>query len=306
MSITGVDGIVYGVEDMALCRRFFAEWGLKEISEGRFETLDGCEVILKPKDDAALAPAFEEGSTLREGIWGVSDAADLAALENKLVSAGVALTKTADGISCIDPCGLKISFRVSRRRKVNVAGAASNTIDQHRRINTPSPIYQKAEPVNIGHYVLFVPDVAPMQKFYTELLGFHISDSYPGTGLFLRCTEEGGHHNLFLLKSPTGKAGINHVAFTVRDVHEVIGGGMAINRHGWETQLGPGRHPISSAFFWYVKAPCGGLVEYYTDEDYLTGEWQPREFEKKPEIFAEWAVTGGIDGETRRQKTAKV
>lgn len=302
MSITGVDGIVYGVEDMALCRRFFVDWGLKEVAEGHFETLDGTEVILKPKNDAALAPAFEPGSTLREGIWGVSDAAGLEKIGQKLKIAGMAISESRDGLSCIDPCGLKVSFRVSRRRKVAVTGAPNNTIDQHRRIDTPSPIYQRAEPVNIGHFVLFVPEVEPMQRFYTDVLGFHISDSYPGTGLFLRCNAQGGHHNLFLLKSPTGKAGINHVAFTVRDVHEVIGGGMQINRQGWETQLGPGRHPISSAFFWYVKNPAGGLAEYYTDEDYLTEKWQPREFEKKPEIFAEWAVTGGIDGETRRQK----
>ncbi|MCW0234013.1 MAG: VOC family protein [Ferrovibrio sp.] len=302
MSITGVDGIVYGVEDMALCRRFFRNWGLKEIAEGRFETLDGTEVILRPKDDPVLAPAFEAGSTLREGIWGVGDAAALAQIGQKLKAAGMAVSESKDALSCIDPSGLKTSFRVSRRRKVAVTGAPSNTIDQHRRIDTPSPIYQQAEPVNIGHYVLFVPEVEPMQRFYTDVLGFHISDSYPGTGLFLRCSAQGGHHNLFLLKSPTGKAGINHVAFTVRDVHEVIGGGMQINRQGWETQLGPGRHPISSAFFWYVKNPAGGLAEYYTDEDYLTEKWQPREFEKKPEIFAEWAVTGGIDGETRRQK----
>lgn len=302
MSITGVDGIVFGVEDMALCRRFFTDWGLKEVSPGRFETLDGTEVVLRPKDDPALAPAFEPGSTMREGIWGVSGAATLKRLEKQLKAAGIAVTKSDDGISCIDPCGLKTSFRVSRRRKIKLSGAASNTIDKPRRIDTPSPIYQRAEPANIGHYVLFVPEVEPMQRFYTEILGFHLSDSYPGTGLFLRCNAKGGHHNLFLLKSPTGKAGINHVAFTVRDVHEVIGGGMQINRQGWETQLGPGRHPISSAFFWYVKNPAGGLAEYYTDEDYLTEKWQPREFEKKPEIFAEWAVTGGIDGETRRQK----
>jgi catechol-2,3-dioxygenase len=302
MSITGIDGIVYGVEDMALCRRFFSDWGLREVANGRFETLDGTEVILRPKDDSALAPAFEPGATLREGIWGVTDTATLVQIGQKLEAAGMAVSEGEGGLHCTDPCGLKISFRVSRRRKVTVTGTPSNTIDRHRRIDTPSPVYQRAEPVNIGHYVLFVPEVEPMQYFYAEVLGFRISDSYPGTGLFLRCNAEGGHHNLFLLKSPTGKAGINHVAFTVRDVHEVIGGGMQINRQGWETQLGPGRHPISSAFFWYVKAPCGGLVEYYTDEDYLTEKWKPREFEKKPEIFAEWAVTGGIDGETRRQK----
>ena len=30
--------------------------------------------------------------------------------------------------------------------------------------------------------------------------------------------------------------------------------------------------------------------------------WKPREFESKPENFAEWAILGGIDGVSRRQK----
>ena len=42
---------------------------------------------------------------------------------------------------------------------------------------------------------------------------------------------------------------LNHVAYTVRDIHEVLGGGLHISRQGWKTQLGPGRHPISSAYF---------------------------------------------------------
>ena len=45
------------------------------------------------------------------------------------------------------------------------------------------------------------------------------------------------------------------------------------------------------------------LVEYYADEDVLTENWKPRDFEPGPTVFAEWAVAGGIDGNTRRQKT---
>ena len=104
---------------------------------------------------------------------------------------------------------------------------------------------------------------------------------------------------------PTPKAGLNHVAFTVRDVHEVIGGGMHMSRCGWDTEIGPGRHPISSSIFWYCPSPAGALVEYYTDEDQLTGEWQPRNFTPGPTAFAEWAIKGGIDGTTRRQKDAE-
>jgi hypothetical protein len=81
----------------------------------------------------------------------------------------------------------------------------------------------------------------------------------------------------------------------------VFGGGLHVSRRGWTTEIGPGRHPVSSAFFWYVKCPAGGLAEYYADEDYVTRAWKPRELTPSPELFAEWAITGGIDGNTRRQ-----
>ena len=95
--------------------------------------------------------------------------------------------------------------------------------------------------------------------------------------------------------------GVNHIAFTVRDIHEVFGGGLHMGRCGWKTQLGPGRHPISSAYFWYFVNPCGGLIEYNADEDKLTGNWQARDFEPGPTVFAEWAIDGGLDGNTRHQ-----
>ncbi|MFN2932526.1 glyoxalase, partial [Escherichia coli] len=82
-----------------------------------------------------------------------------------------------------------------------------------------------------------------------------------------------------LLKLPHRGSGLNHVAFTVRDIHEVIGGGLAMNRQQWSTFIGPGRHPISSAYFWYVNSPTGGAFEYYTNDDFLTDKWQPRELE---------------------------
>jgi catechol-2,3-dioxygenase len=159
--------------------------------------------------------------------------------------------------------------------------------------------------VEIGHVVLFTDRLKEATEFY-ESLGFVMSDSYPGRGAFLRCSATAGHHDVFLLQLPPGadgksKIGLNHIAFTVRDIHEVFGGGLAMSRAGWKTQLGPGRHPISSAYFWYFECPVGGLIEYNADEDHLTQDWQPREFTPGPTVFAEWAIDGGIDGHTRRQ-----
>ena len=204
-----------------------------------------------------------------------------------------------------DPNGLALAFRVTHKRKVDVKGVPINAWGQPGRgVNRRSTFYERAEPIEVGHVVFFTDRLAEAERFYVDKLGFAVSDRYPGRGLFLRCAAEGGHHDLFLLQPPVAKRGLNHVAFAVRDIHEVFGGGMHISRCGWETELGPGRHPISSAYFWYVKTPAGGLVEYYTDEDQLDGAWEPRDFQPSPELFAEWAVAGGIDGKSRRAKTA--
>ena len=237
-------------------------------------------------------------------VWGVEGEANLARCADKIRR--LPGFSEADGrIGCVDPNGLSVRLQVTRKREVEIESAAHNTWQHKGRIDKASPAYERATPIEVGHVVFFVKDVAACERFYVDHFGFVASDRYPGRGAFLRCAPRGGHHDLFLLQRPAADAALNHVAFTVRDIHEVFGGGMHISRCGWETQLGPGRHPVSSAYFWYFRNPAGALVEYYSDEDQLTEAWQPREFEPGPTVFAEWAIEGGIDGTTRRQKNVK-
>ena len=308
MSVLGIDEITYGADDLPACRRFFEDWGLQLASEEPdrlvFETLNGCRVIVARSNLPGLPPAIESGPTLREVVWGVENAVDLARYAARIRNAE-GFVEGGGRIGCTDPNGLAVRFQLTQKRAVEVAGAEYNTWNRKNRINQASPAYERAQPVEVGHVVFFVKDVQACERFYVDNFGFAASDRYPGRGSFLRCAPEGGHHDLFLLQRPDGQPGLNHVAFTVRDIHEVFGGGMHISRCGWQTQLGPGRHPISSAYFWYFRNPAGGLIEYYADEDQLTAEWQPREFEPGPTVFAEWAIDGGIDGNTRRQKSAQ-
>ena len=307
MGFSGVDAVVFGVADMAEARRFLLDWGLGEVSAAAdravFETRDGGEVILRPADAPDLPPAIEPGNTLREVIWG---AADGAALQAGLDRLGAATTLSAgpDGLPrAADPNGLRHAFRVSRRRAVVVTPTPANAPGSPGRIDRRSPVVERAAPIKLGHIVLFAADFPAMRDFYTAAMGFIVSDEYPGHGVFLRCNRRGEHHNLFILNRP-GKPGVNHVAFTLADVHEVIGGGIAMAKKGWKTEIGPGRHPISSAYFWYFHNPLGPPLEYYADDDYCTEAWVPGQFTRKPELFAEWAIAGGIDGTTRRQVVA--
>jgi catechol-2,3-dioxygenase len=317
--ILGIDAIVYSSdgspENWQAAQKFFNDWGLKELAvsndEQIYETLSGAQVIVRLPTDVRLSPAMEAGATLREVVWAVENQGYLELLMKAALRPGiysiVCYLNDSDGalFSVLDPHGLKQTFRLSQQRAVQLQGAPSNPYGAPQRINAPSPIYERAQPVEIGHVVLFTDRLKEATVFY-ESLGFVMSDSYPGRGAFLRCSATGGHHDVFLLQLPPGadgksKVGLNHMAFTVRDIHEVFGGGLAMSRAGWKTQLGPGRHPISSAYFWYFECPVGGLIEYNADEDHLTQDWQPREFTPGPTVFAEWAIDGGIDGHTRRQ-----
>lgn len=308
MSILGIEQITYGADDLATSRRFFLDWGLALAQEGAdelvFECLNGCRVVVAAMTDPALPPAIEPGPTLREVVWGVQGERELQRCADAIRSEPGFVDGDVDGmrrIGCTDPNGLAVRLQVSRKKAIDVDCAAMNTWSVRPRVNRRGPIYERATPIEVGHVVFFVADVGAAERFYAERLGFVASDRYPGRGVFLRCAADGGHHDLFLLQLPSGKRGVNHVAFTVRDIHEVFGGGLHVSRCGWQTELGPGRHPISSAYFWYFRNPAGGLIEYYADEDELTGDWQPREFEPGPTVFAEWAIDGGIDGNTRRQ-----
>ncbi len=197
-------------------------------------------------------------------------------------------------VHAVDPGGYALAFRlgtvkpqVSKPTPYNAPGATGRT-------DKPAPIYAKAQPSHLAHVVFRTPDLAPMLDFYVGKLGFRQTDSYPDLGYFLRAGKSEEHHNLFLF-SPDDTKGFHHAAFNCRDIHEIFGGGLHMTGQGWKTHIGPGRHPVSSAYFWYFHNPSGGAAEYDFDADVCTDAWQPREFEPTPESFAEWAIEDGLD-----------
>ena len=266
--IEGIDRITYGIEDTPeqweRVHRFFGDWGLQPLSLGpsgqTWETLNGAQVCVRAIHDPSLDAAIEPGATLREVQWGVADTASLQRLHGQLQampgfqSQGVDAGVVSPGarVSCLDPHGLRQAFALSLKRPVDVRGAAANAYGDIRRVDQASPVYERATPVDIGHVVLFTDRLQAAEDFY-QALGFVTSDRYPGRGVFMRCAPQAGHHDVFLLQVPGKAVGLNHVAFTVRDIHEVFGGGLHMGRCGWKTQLGPGRHPVSSAYFWYFE-----------------------------------------------------
>jgi len=89
----------------------------------------------------------------------------------------------------------------------------------------------------IGHVVINVSDLDRSVGFYTQVLGFSVSDVYPetmvpGGMVFLRCN--GDHHSLALvgnLKQPSSSAEMHHLAFEVATLDEVLRARDHLRRH---------------------------------------------------------------------------
>src|SRR3954451_22362033 len=101
----------------------------------------------------------------------------------------------------------------------------------------------QGHPFRIGklvHVVLNVRDVERSARFYTEVLGFEISDAYPeemvpGGMVFLRCNPD--HHGIALVGSltePSANVDLNHIAFEVATIDEVVRAHDHLRRQGVE------------------------------------------------------------------------
>jgi catechol 2,3-dioxygenase-like lactoylglutathione lyase family enzyme len=301
MNVTTLDGVTYGVNDIAEARQFWLDFGLNLEAESTdrllFTSKDKSFVEIRHRDDPALPPAIEEGPGVREAIFGVKTQADLDAIKAELEKDRDVITDAEGTLHCLDPLGIGVGFRVSRCVEVKAEEPHFNMPGRTGRLNARGKFYDCAKPLEMSHVVFMVPDTEKEIDFYVNRLGFRISDCYPGRGYFLRGGAGRYHHNLFLL-NPGGKGdkfGFHHLAFEVSNVHELFGGGLNMTKKGWKTMLGPGRHPISSCYFWYFLNPCGGGAEYDFDSDIVDENWQGEEFEQTPERFAEWSLAAGME-----------
>lgn len=138
-------------------------------------------------------------------------------------------------VGCLDPNGLSVRVQVSVKRELDLPCAKTNTWSERGRVNQPAPAYDRATPVEVGHVVFFVLDLNAATVFYQDVLGFQVSDRYPGRGHFMRLRPRGRAPRHVLAATAHAQGWVNHVAFTVRDLHEVVGGGMHMSRKGWAT-----------------------------------------------------------------------
>jgi len=155
----------------------------------------------------------------------------------------------------------------------------------------------------IGHIVINVRDVAKSAEFYTQVLGFQISDVYPdemvsGGMVFMRCNPD--HHGIALVGSMEGAADnveLNHIAFEVPSLDDVIRARDHLRRHQVQIDFA-GRRRAGCQIAVEFRDPDNHRLEIYWGIDQIGSEGKARsstEWDGKPSIEA--AIAAPVPGQ---------
>lgn len=279
MNITGLDTLVFGVDDLAACSQFLTDYGLAAVGAGRFEALDGTAVQLLQRDDPTLPPPLPTRTQLRKTVYRVADAATLDAIAQELGRDRAVRQLPGGAIETVDDLGFALGFQLDSRQLkvlqpevVNLPGASAQRALNHVAVNDAADL----RPLTLSHVVYFVPDEARATAFYTQRLGFRETDRLVGAGPFLRPAGTSEHHTLFLIQTPPFLQGCEHFTFHMAGPGAVLQAGSRFQAQGHASFWGPGRHRMGSNWFWYFKSPLGCNIEYDADMDLHDDAWTPR------------------------------
>ena len=151
------------------------------------------------------------------------------------------------------------------------------------RWNQPLQPPGRVRPLRLCHVALNIPKAGRERAaaFYTDRLGFLPTDRVRDMGVFMRCPGDSDQHTLLLCHRPD-RAGINHTAYEVANVDEVIVGANDMIDRGWREARRLGRHTVGSNIFRFIHAPCGGRVEFAADMDRVDDSYGPNDYEETP------------------------
>ncbi len=235
MALHGLGTVTIGVPNVAETIAYYTDFGLEYRGDGRFATRDGGEQLR-----IVAAPARR---LIELGV-AADDQDDIATIGRRLRAHGVPAEGADAAVRTVEPV-TGTGVRVAVRPRIVVRPAVPATphngpgrIDRWGR----APFIARTEPVRprkLGHAVLGSTDLETRMRFFTDGLGFQVSDYMGGKAAFLRCSVE--HHNVLMMATPIHF--LHHTSWRVDDVDKVGRGAQAMLEGNPERRIwGLGRH----------------------------------------------------------------
>jgi catechol-2,3-dioxygenase len=143
-------------------------------------------------------------------------------------------------------------------------------------------------PYALQHVALETENLEAMVAFYTETLGFDISDWLLRECVWLRCNSN--HRTLILMQ---GKQGVDHVGYTISDGPELLRWADHLSIQQTPILWGPGRHGTGNDLFLRfadaegIHIELSAELQQYYDRDVTT---PPRLWHTRSSAYNLWAA----------------
>ena len=281
MTLHRLSSVSVGVPNVTETIAYYREFGLTSVGEGWLSTRDG---------GRQLHIVHSPTRRLVEMIIGVDSADDLDGAAAALARAGFAHHREGHRLSAVEKTtGVRATLQVEPHLTQRpVVATPYNGPGRYERQAQRAPGVLRTErvmPRKLGHAVIGTSDFGQARLFFTDCLGFKVSDHIKDAGIFLRCSND--HHNLLVLAAPLSF--LHHTSWQVDDIDDVGRGAYTMLEHHPERHVwGLGRHYAGSNFFWYLKDPAGNFSEYYSDMDCIAEDqlWAPEVLEGAKGLFS--------------------
>ncbi|MEU4169234.1 VOC family protein [Streptomyces sp. NPDC026665] len=183
----------------------------------------------------------------------------LDALAEHLRGQGVEVTEDAD-----------LAARRQVRRLLTFKDFDGNTLEayygqhtDHRAFVSPRGVRFVTGDMGVGHTFLTSSDAAKAAAWYTDVLGFRLSDTIDfgfAEGIFLHCNSR--HHTVAFATFPGAPSGIGHLMIEV-DSLDAVGRALDLVADSPEAlTMAMGEHTNDKMTSFYVKTPSGFDIEY--------------------------------------------
>jgi catechol 2,3-dioxygenase-like lactoylglutathione lyase family enzyme len=210
--------------------------------------------------------------------------AELAALAARLNQSGIELALEArdgdpeagDTLWFNDPDGNRIEISVTADDSLALPPASS----EGRRT--------RMRPYGLQHLGIRTLHMEMMVEFYTEALGFDVSDWLLRESAWLRCNSD--HHTIIFMQ---GKSDIDHVGYSISGGPELLTWADYLSRHQAPILWGPGRHGAGNDLFLRfadaegIQIELSAELQQYYDRDVTT---PPRLWHSRPTALNLWGV----------------
>ncbi|NDY90334.1 VOC family protein [Ideonella livida] len=187
-------------------------------------------------------------------------------------------------------------LHAARASKDPAGGSAIRLMDSHGRVfhvvhgdARHTDIEERPDtPIRLAHAVFNTQAAGTSQRFLEQALGFTLADR-TRIMAFMNCDRD--HHTIAL--GDTDNNALNHIAFLMPAIDDVMRGGGRLRDAGFPIAWGPGRHGPGNNVFNYFIGPFGEVIEYTTEVEQIDAHYPvggPSDWTWPPGRVDQWGV----------------